>query len=210
MNEEIDLVRLEQATFRTANQDGLTELWMGLMILAIALVLVQAAFAATVAFLILYQAVLNEKIKEKYTYPRIGKVKLRNEKEMPSGYGWLIVVALMIPALAAVVFSQRIENDLLLLIANLAPVLVGIGLVPPAAYLVERSGLRSYYGIGAIAVILSGILVLVEFSTPAYRMVSYLALVGALFVLTGILSLFRFVRKYPILEVEEMSDEPGA
>ncbi|MFW9980745.1 MAG: hypothetical protein ACFFE3_02375, partial [Candidatus Thorarchaeota archaeon] len=91
MNETIDLVKLEQSTFRIANQDGLTELWMGMMIMAISLVLTQTAFVSTVAFLIIFQAVFTEKIKEKYTYPRIGKVKLRDEAKMPSGYGWILV-----------------------------------------------------------------------------------------------------------------------
>ncbi|MFX1370075.1 MAG: hypothetical protein ACFFAY_15890 [Promethearchaeota archaeon] len=207
MNEDLELKRLEQATFRVANQDGLTEFWMGLMILAIALVLIGTYFVPTVAFLILFQAAFNERIKERFTYPRIGRVKLRGEDEMPTGYGWILVVVTMIPAIAAVVFSQRVENDLLFLIANSAPLLVGIGLTWPAVYLAEKSGLKSYYSIGAIAVILGVLFVFLEFPTPVYRMVLFMALVGVVFVLTGIASLTRFVRKYPVLELEEVSDE---
>jgi hypothetical protein len=208
MNEEIDLVKLEQATFRTANQDGLTEIWMGLMIMTIALVLIHVCFVPTIALLIIFQATLNEKIKEKVTYSRIGKVKLRGEAEFPSGYGWIVVVLTIIPALFAVIFSQWYDIDILLLIASWAPLLVGIGLIQPAAYLVEKSGLRSYYGIGAIAVLLGVLFILIEFSNPGIRMSLYMALVGAVFVLTGIASLLRFVRKYPVLELEDVGDEP--
>lgn len=207
MNEKIDLIKLEQATFRIANQDGLTEIWMGLMIMAIALVMIQTAFVGTVAILIIFQAAFNERIKERFTYPRIGKVKLLGEDEMPSGYGWLVVIALMIPAIASVFFSTRIENDLLFLIAQWAPVLVGLGLIQPAAYLAERSDLKRYYGIGAVSAIIGVAFTLLDFPTPVYRMILYLALVGALFLLSGITSLARFVKKYPILDVEEVSDE---
>ncbi len=207
MNETIDLVKLEQSTFRIANQDGLTELWMGMMIMAISLVLTQTAFVSTVAFLIIFQAVFTEKIKEKYTYPRIGKVKLRDEAKMPSGYGWILVIAIMIPALTSVVFSTRIENDIIFLIAGWAPLLTGIGLIQPAAYLVEKSGLSRYYWIGLVSVLLGLVFVLSEFPTPVYRMILYLALNGALFIIIGIASLLRFMRKYPLLELEEVIDE---
>ncbi|MHA2141793.1 MAG: hypothetical protein ACXADC_07010 [Candidatus Thorarchaeota archaeon] len=207
MNEEIDLVKLEQATFRTANQDGLTEIWMGLMIMAIALILIQTAFVATVGFLIIFQAAFNDRVKERFTYPRIGKVKLRGEAELPSGYGWILVVVLMIPALTAVIFSSRMENELVFLIARWAPLLVGIGLIQPAAYLVERSDLKSYYGLGAVAAVLGALFVVIEVTTPVDRMVGYMAIVGALFFLAGLNNLARFVKKYPILAVGDRDYE---
>ncbi|MHA3964046.1 MAG: hypothetical protein AM325_010960 [Candidatus Thorarchaeota archaeon SMTZ1-45] len=207
MNEKIDLVKLEQATFRTANQDGFTELWMGLMILAISLLLIHTAFVGTVAILIIFQAVFNEKIKEKFTYPRIGKVKLRGEAETPSGYGWILAVLIMIPALASVFFSTVYENDILYLIARGAPVLVGIGLIQPSAYLVSKSGLNRYYGIGIVSSILGMVFTLLESPTAVSRMTVYLVIVGGLFILVGIASLARFVRKYPILDLEEMGNE---
>ncbi|MFW9861386.1 MAG: hypothetical protein ACFFEX_02475 [Candidatus Thorarchaeota archaeon] len=206
MNEEIDLVKLEQATFRTANQDGLTEIWMGLMIMAIALVLIQTSFVGTVAILIIFQAAFNEKVKERFTYPRIGKVKLRGESEIPSGYGWIVVLVTMIPALSAVMFSVRIENDLLYLIARWAPLIVGIGLIQPTAYLVERSGLNRYYAVGAIVAILGAGFTILEFASPVDRMISYMALVGGLFILAGLVSLTLFVKKHPILDLEEMGN----
>ncbi|MFW9809011.1 MAG: hypothetical protein ACFFE6_06490 [Candidatus Thorarchaeota archaeon] len=207
MNEDIDLVKLEQATFRIANQDGLTEMWMGLMIAAIALVLIQTAFVGTVAILIIFQAVLTEKVKERFTYPRIGKVKLRGEAEMPTGYGWIFAIVIMIPAIASVAFSTRIENDLLFLLAQWAPVLIGIGLIQPTLYLVEKSNLKRYYGIGAFATIAGLAFTLLDFPTPVYRMTLYLAFVGAIFFLAGLTSLVRFVKKYPILDLEDVSDE---
>ncbi|MFX1483974.1 MAG: hypothetical protein ACFFCP_12415 [Promethearchaeota archaeon] len=207
MNEEIDLVKIEQATFRTANQDGLTEVWMGLMICSMALVLIQTAFASMVAFLIIFQAAFNERVKEKFTYPRIGRVKLRGEAEMPSGYGWLLVIAVMVPAFASVVFSTRIENEILSLVARWAPVLIGLGIIQPAAYLVERSGLNRYYWTGAVSAILGLAFTLVEFPSPVSRMILYLFLVGVVFIIAGLTSLTRFVRKYPILELEEEVNE---
>lgn len=207
MSENFDLLKLEQETFRTANQDGLTELWMGLMIMAIALLLVQTVFVAFIGLLIVFQTVFNEKIKEKFTYPRIGKVKLHGEGEAPTGYGWVLVIVIMIPALLSVVISARYENELIFLIARWAPVLIGIGLIQPSAYLVSKSGLNRYYSIGVVSTILGVIFTLFEFSTPVYRMILYMAFIGGLFILTSFASLVRFVRKYPILDLEEAGNE---
>jgi len=207
MNEEIDLVKLEQATFRIANQDGITEFWMGLMITAIAFLMIETISVVIIAILVVFQAVYIEKIKAKFTYPRIGKVKLRGENEMPSGYGWVLTIFIILPAIASVIFVSRYENDILLLIARWAPLLFGIGLMQPAAYFVERSGLNRYYGIGVVSILLGLVFSLLDFITPVDRMALYMILVGILFILAGLTNLIRFVRKYPILDLEEVSDE---
>ncbi|MHA2005479.1 MAG: hypothetical protein ACW960_15530, partial [Candidatus Thorarchaeota archaeon] len=61
MNEELDLKQLEQATFRVANQDGLTEFWMGLMIMAIGIVLANSIFVTYIALIIVFQVSVTER-----------------------------------------------------------------------------------------------------------------------------------------------------
>ncbi|MFX0108402.1 MAG: hypothetical protein ACFE7R_08975 [Candidatus Hodarchaeota archaeon] len=207
MNEDLDLKKLEQATFRVANQDGLTELFMGLMIVAIALMLWRSTYVYAVALVIIFQAAAIESIKERYTYPRIGRVKLADEYKAPSGYGWIVFAVVLMLALSSVIFSSIYEIALFEQIAFWAPLITGIVFIQVAAYLVGRSGLRRYYGLGIATAVLGTLFIFVDFLTPADRMILYIALVGAIFILTGFGSLIRFVRTYPLHEMEDVGFE---
>lgn len=207
MNEKIDLTKLEQSTFRTANQDGLTEFWMGLMILAIGLLLANYLFVPYIALIIIFQVAVTERIKEKYTYPRIGVVKLHDESELPSGVAWIVFAIIMIVAISAAMISVRVDYELVHLLATWAPLLVGVALLQPASYLVERSGLKRYYGFGVATVILGVLLFILPLPHPADNMSVFMFLSGAILSLAGITSMVRFIRKYPVLEEEDGGHE---
>ena len=207
MNKEIDLVKLEQATFRTANQDGLTEFWMGLMIMAIGIVLANSVFVTYIALIIVFQVAVTERIKEKYTYPRIGVVKLHDESELPSGVAWITFAIVMIVAITAALISNAADYEIVHIIANWAPILVGVSLLKPTAYLVERSGLRIYYGFGLATLILGVMFFLLPFPHPAERMSAFMFLSGGILTLAGVTSMVRFIRKFPILEMEDGGHE---
>jgi hypothetical protein len=207
MNEEIDLVKLEQATFRTANQDGLTEFWMGLMIAAIGMILVESSFTVYIALIIVFQVAVTERIKEKYTYPRIGRVKLKGESEIPSTPGWIVFAIIAIIAISAAVFSTIADYEVVHIIATWAPLILGIVFLQPSAYLVERSGLKRYYGFGISILVLGVLFFLLPFPHPADRMALFMLLSGGVLVLAGVTSMYRFTRKYPILEPEDVGIE---
>ena len=207
MNEDVDLKQLEQATFRVANQDGLTEIMMGLMIMVIAIILVNSTFTYLVALIIIFHAAFMERVKEKYTYPRIGRVKLREEQENIYGPYWAVFAIILLIALISVVASARIENELLDLVAQWSTLIMGIGLLQPFAFLVQRSGLKGYYGVGAVISVIGAVFVILEFDSSLVRMSLYLLVVGGLLFLAGLTSLVRFVRKYPVLDLEDAGYE---
>jgi hypothetical protein len=207
MDEDVDLKQLEQATFRVTNQDGLTEIMMGLMIMVIAIILVNSTFTYLVALIIIFHAAFMERVKEKYTYPRIGRVKLREEQENSYGPYWAVFAIIMLVALILAVASARIENELLALVARWAPLIMGIGLLQPFTFLVQRSGLNGYYGVGAIIAVFGAVFVLLEFDSSLIRMSLYLLVVGGFLFLAGIASMVRFVRKYPVLDLEDTGYE---
>jgi uncharacterized membrane protein YedE/YeeE len=207
MNEELDLKKLEQATFRVANQDGLTEFWMGLMIMAIGILLANIVFVSYIALIIIFQVAATERIKEKYTYPRIGMVKLKDEPEIPSGVAWIAFALIMIVALTAAIASTWIDYEIVHFIAAWAPLLIGIVFMKPAAYLVERSGLKRYYGFGLATLVLGVLLFLLPFPHTAERMSAFMFLSGGILTLAGVTSMVRFIRKYPVLEMEDGGHE---
>jgi hypothetical protein len=207
VNEDSDLKQLEQATFRIANQDGLTEILMGLMIIAVGALIIDSIFVVYVALLIIFPPVLIERIKEKYTYPRIGRVKLKEDSESPYGPHWAVFALVMLVALSSVIISSRIDNEILNIIARWAPLIMGIGLLQPFVFLVQRSGLKGYYGVGAIIAVLGAVFVLLDFDSSIVRMSLYLLVVGGLLFLAGLVSMVRFVRKYPVLDLEDVGYE---
>jgi hypothetical protein len=207
VNKDADLKQLEQATFRVANQDGLTEIMMGLMIMVIAIILVNSTYSYLVALIIIFHPVFMERIKEKYTYPRIGRVKLREEQENIYGPYWAVFAIIMLAALISVVASSIIENELLDLVARWSTLIMGIGLLQPFTFLVQRSGLKGYYGVGAIIAVLGAAFVVLEFESSLVRMSLYLLVVGGFLFLAGLASLVRFARKYPVLDLEDAGYE---
>ncbi|MHA2211281.1 MAG: hypothetical protein ACXABV_19170 [Candidatus Thorarchaeota archaeon] len=192
MNEELDLKQLEQATFRVANQDGL---------------LANSIFVTYIALIIVFQVSVTERIKEKYTYPRIGMVKLKDESELPSGVAWITFAIIMIVAISAALISTRVDYEIVHLIATWAPLLVGVLFLKPASYLVERSGLKRYYGFGLATLILGVLVFLLPFPHPAEGMSAFMFLSGGILTLAGITSMVNFIRKYPVLEMEDGGHE---
>ncbi len=207
MNEEPDLRELEQHTFRVAHQDGLIEILSGLMIMAIGILLVNRIFVVYVAILIVFQAVAIEGIKERYTYPRIGRVKLKPELETDYGPYWPVFAVAMIVALTSVIASIYIQNELIEIVARWAPLIMGIGLLQQFVTRVQRSGLRGYYGVSAVITVLGAVFVFLEIPLAVDRMLVYLLIVGGCLFLAGVGSLVRFVRKYPVLDLEDVGNE---
>ncbi len=207
MNEDTDLRKLEQLTFRVANQDGLTEILMGLMLMAIGLLLIRSIFVVYVSLLIVFQTIAIERFREKYTYPRIGRVKFKEEQETDYGPLWGVFALIIFVALASVIASIVIQNEIIEIVARWAPLIMSVGLLQPFSFLVQRTGLKRYYGVEAIITLLSVVLVLLEFSLASERMVIYLLVVGGSLFLAGLIGLGLFIRKYPVLDVEDVGYE---
>jgi hypothetical protein len=134
-------------------------------------------------------------------------VKLKDEKEIPSGVAWIAFAIIMIVALSAAFISTRADYEIVHLIAAWAPLLIGIVFLQPAAYLVERSGLKRYYGFGLTTLVLGVLLFLLPFLHPAERMSAFMFLSGGILTLAGVTSMVRFIRKYPVLEMGDGSHE---
>ncbi|MHA2072085.1 MAG: hypothetical protein ACW985_09905, partial [Candidatus Thorarchaeota archaeon] len=164
-------------------------------------------FVTYIALIIVFQVSVTERIKEKYTYPRIGMVKLKDESELPSGVAWITFAIIMIVAISAALISTRVDYEIVHLIATWAPLLVGVLFLKPASYLVERSGLKRYYGFGLATLILGVLVFLLPFPHPAEGMSAFMFLSGGILTLAGITSMVNFIRKYPVLEMEDGGHE---
>lgn len=90
MESQPDLIKLKRQSIRYMDQDGLTEIMLGLMLIALGFVFQTIAIAIVLGLLCLPIVKLLEKVRERFTYPRTGYVKLPAEYFKPSRWTLLI------------------------------------------------------------------------------------------------------------------------
>jgi len=172
MTTPADLLEIRRSAFRDAHQDGLIELAIGLLLFVVALATGRPAFMWTYLVAIFMLGPGLERLKARFTYPRIGYAKLPDESPRAVGRG----VLTWAPALAGVLFAG------------------GFG------YLASRSGLLRHYALAAASGVIGLGLVWPKMSEP-YENLRIWALIMALVSLaTGAWVLRRFVRGTRIVE----------
>ena len=103
MEQEVDLKEIEQKAFMDSQQDGLMELVMGICLLLMSTRLFSRVLIAMFPLaMILFAPVLNA-LRKRFTYPRIGYVKLVPDKPKDAITG-IVLITLIIVAVMAVAF----------------------------------------------------------------------------------------------------------
>jgi len=194
-----DLSALARSTYRDTQQDGLTEIVMGVFLFIIALATGRPAFYWTYLIGLFALGRGLKMLKARYTYPRVGFAEVPSEDAGELGRGMLTwamgVFAVMLAGLA-------ITGDL----ANSAawrqwsPALAGALCMGGFLYSASRSGLVRQYAYALVSVVL-GVVVSLQAPAGAYQGVRFWALVMALLLLAGGgLILRRFLRDNPVIE----------
>jgi hypothetical protein len=142
MNDKINLREMERRANRLLNQDGLIEMLMGFVLL-----MSSGSFSSTGSFVpflplyIIYLKNIIEGFRNRYTYPRIGYVKMPDESAIDAGTGTLKYLGL---AMAVLVIGMLLAfgRPHLDLIYNWVTVGVGFLFSGAMYYLYEKSGDR--------------------------------------------------------------------
>lgn len=201
LNDKINLRRMERKANRLLNQDGLIEMLLGFV-----LFVSSASFSNTgsfVPFLPIYVIFLKniiESFRKRYTYPRIGFVKMPDESTIDAGTDTLkyLGIAMVVLVIGLLLAFGRPYTDL---IYNWAA--TGIGLLFSGAmyYLYEKSGDR--LNLVYIMVFVIGGLVF-GFISPfvGKEMIQfYLLAMSGVFVVVGVARFVSFTRNNPVIEV---------
>src|SRR5210317_1315990 len=119
-----DLDRLEKSANRYDAQDGLTEFLAGIMFFFIARVVAEPHLAWVPALLLFPMRFAYKFFKTRFTYPRVGSVKLKSETSKDFGSGVLTFLAgvLAVMAVGLWIFGDITSWDLW---AKWMPTLVG-------------------------------------------------------------------------------------
>jgi len=201
---EVDLKKIEQKAYRESMQDGLTEIFLGILLVGMG-----AYFAVklTVVFIVLFALFAPrflEKLKRKYTYPRIGYAKLHEDPPRKTARGifsyMLLVIVVMVVALF-IIFGD-ISADLWY---RWSPTLMGAMLTGGLIYLADKSADPRYYGIAVFGLVAGGVLSVYRFESTWTGITVYLLFMGSCFFGLGLIRFVHFLYEYPVQE--EITDE---
>ncbi|MCK4459889.1 MAG: hypothetical protein KAU52_09260 [Methanosarcinales archaeon] len=200
MTQEINLKELEKKAYHDSQQDGLMEVMMGLILMTFGGFFYSPIFAFYI-LLIIFSGKIVEFVRRRYTYPRIGFVKFREEnpKEALTGV-FLFELAVIVIIFTLISISGDVKDYSLWV--KWSPLFFGMILVGPFAHAQSRSGSVRYTGYAILSVILGLFFSLIEFGSGCTGLILYLVLIGVFLVLGGLVIFIRFLRKYPLPETE--------
>ena len=203
MTEKINLKEMKQQDNKLLTQDGLMELLMGAI-----LFVSSASFSGTVVltpFLGLYGVFLNkilEGFRERFTYPRIGYVKLPDDDSKEIGYGILTFVGAASVALGAFIYVSygTISGNL---IYRWMPTLMGMILFGGLQYNLSKTGDNTNYIY--ILAALGGELAfsLKNFADPKLGLQLYLLTMSGMFIVAGVVRFILFTQRHPVMEASD-------
>ena len=213
MNTMTNLKELERQAFRSTYQDGLWDIYYGLIVVSMALFMSRPETGYTWVNIVLMTVVfavtygLFRAGKKFITAPRLGNVvfgEIRKQKKrtMSVVLGVLIFIQVILLLLTALglfyspmirVFEQFAggRNELLF-VSLLGAVIVCTGMSITAFF---SDFLRGYY--------IAFLMALAVFLMLFYKQPVFPVIIGTLIILPGIMLLIRFLRKYPLARNEQ-------
>ncbi|MFX0202538.1 MAG: hypothetical protein ACFFCW_41050 [Candidatus Hodarchaeota archaeon] len=209
MNETIDLEKIEQKTFGEFMIDGFTEILAGLLLILMPLFYSKSIFIVFLVFFVLFSHLGVEKIRERTTYPRIGRVEFKRDDEKAdySVKKSLLDFLLLLLATVLITFTVMyfVEGEILAshLWYKWVPLTFGLIMFGPSLYLVEKTGQRRYYLFGVFATILGFVFSIQTFSDVKVGMYLYFVVLGIFVLFFGISKYIWFIRNYPVILIEE-------
>jgi hypothetical protein len=208
MAQEIDLKNIEQKTFRQSQQDGLMELVMGVCMLAISTRLFSRLFIFMMVLGVFLFGPLLALMRRRFTYPRIGYVKLIPDKPK-SVIAGLFFVTLAVVALMAVAFFFFGDIRDFNLWMRWCPFWGGTVIAGMFGSLASKSGAARYYVFAGWSFLSGIVLSLIEFDAVETGVLLYFAVMGGLLAPFGLIQFAMFLRKYPKPGREVFGDQTG-
>ena len=209
MSEKINLKAIEQKTYNELMKDGITEILIGVILIFCPIFYI-APFLVVFYFIpIFFGNKIMIFIRERTTYPRIGRVELRMEEEKED-YSikktilvFFLFLVIVISITLSIMFIVEEEIQDLSILYKWVPFGFGLIMFGPSLYLIDKTGQKSYYLLGFFSAVLGLIFSLVVFSDAKFGLFLYFIVFGILILVLGILRFAWFVRIYPVIPIEE-------
>lgn len=196
MSLKIDVKEIEQKTFRQSQQDGLMEFVMGICMLAMSTRLFSRVLIGMFPIaVILFSPILNA-LRTRFTYPRMGYVKLIEDKPKEV-IGGIALVTLIIIAVLAVVFILFADVRDFGLWMKWVPLWAGVVIAIMFVSLAAKSATTRYYIFALYSVVAGFVLSILRFEVVETGTLLYFLAMGAFLIPSGLILFIRFLRKYP-------------
>lgn len=203
MTANIDLKALERKVYRESLQDGIMEIAIGALMYLCGLLIADPKLVFIYALYLFLLPPALKRLKERHTYPRLGKVVLHHEKPKPLLTGVFLLLGAAALIAAGLAVSGRLTDSAWY---RWLPLSLGLCLACAFAYIYARSGSLKY--LAYIFVALSAAVVIGSIQLPSAKdyLAVYLICTGTLSAITGGITLIRFLRTHPPV-AQEMPDE---
>ncbi|MFB3894735.1 MAG: hypothetical protein ACE14V_00375 [bacterium] len=205
MHSQIDLKALKQKVYREINQDGLSELFIGIFFICFASIRINAgvnqpSYSYTIGFiasLLLLIFIFSFKyIREHFTYPRIGYAD--QEGKLSWSYIFLFVIPVAVyPTLINLMYRHGVNIWIIEMCLRWSPVFFGLLLVLYFQDKMYKSGNKLYSLFAIISVISGLVLSIIKFTYNILGIIFFWYIMGGLFFFYGLVKLIRFIYKYP-------------
>ena len=207
MSEKINLKKMEQNAYKLVNQDGLMELLMGAILFVVSSTFGGASsLSPFLAIYVIFIKKIVEGFKKRYTYPRIGYLKLPEDDSKNIGIGILTYMGAVMLALVA--FIYLVYGGLSgALFYKWLPLLIGLIFFGGLQYHYSKSGDKMVLLYIAVALGAGLIFSLLEFTEKTGAQFYTLFLSGV-FIVAGVYRFQKFRRDNPIQSIpEEVSED---
>jgi hypothetical protein len=194
MEDPLDLEKLESSAFRAYFEDGLFDIFFGLMFIlsAVRSMADDPIFSLTILVAVLVP-VLGKRM---VTYPRLGQVKFREHRE--KGLLRVMWVTVVLVIASAVIIGLNSVTDLLegRIVGDLVFGAMFIGITAMLGHYFEYPLLVVHGVIFAVIALSNGLA-----GSDVGAVVGLVG--GSVSVMIGVVNLTTFLRKYPTLPIEE-------
>ena len=208
MDEKIDLKDIEQRAWKVYMQDGLVEIMIGVIFF-----LASGAFhtSSSVVFLVFWPIFgqnIIEAIRKRYTYPRIGYVKLQSDDPKKTAGGiflYMVAVFAIMVVVLYLLFGSGTWAPYLLY--QWLPTFVGAIFLGAMTYTKSKSGDARYYAYALVAIAIGVAFSLHRFEPVKMGVTLYLLLLSGILIVTGLARFVVFLRNHPLPTEPESSHE---
>jgi len=196
MSEEIHLRNIERKAFRESQQDGLLELVMGICMLAISTRLFSRVLVVMMVLPVILFHPLLEAMRKRFTYPRIGYVKLIPDKpkQVITGIFLVSIAVVVIMVIVFLIFGDITNFELWL---RWCPFWGGTVLAGMFSSFGAKSGAIRYHIFAGWSLLAGILLSLINFDGVETGTLLYFAAMGAILVPFGLAQFVIFLRKHP-------------
>jgi len=206
MSEDQDLIELEQASFSETIQDGLELIMAGFLILFVACIGIDLLFLIVIVSVMLSRNLILETFRKKFTYKRLGQVKLRKHKYDDAQKGVLILFLVTVQTIAFyLILLSPVINELIIWM-KWFPAIFGLLFIGPSFYLSSKTGHPRWYLFGIGATILGILFSLIEFTPVLLGWFFYILSIGGVLIIAGCIGFILFIRNNPVIATLEDVD----